>query len=339
MKDSRYWTNGTTLLRDAKERDICVLPADLDAGACTLSSHKRTHTSQMEGVFCEYRCLPSFIIIGSPKCGTTELVSWLRRHPKLLAPHEELVYLHRNINEADMDPWSLGRAWRAYAQLFPKCFTAQCPVDQGDAIVMDEKQNATTMKGKKDGLHRLSTLCDAKYMFEKSPQYLAKLSDAGIQTLHRLMPSLKLILILRNPADRVFSHFKMRCISPSELGPHEGEDAEAQWHREHKVKNGASYLVGESRDGRVSVVTQSELGNLTLSERGLHHLECDAATFDRLLLAPDLKHMATRATTGHHDVILAELTSSLYGFHLRRWLQVFPSQQMLILFTYVILCK
>jgi hypothetical protein len=53
------------------------------------------------------------------------------------------------------------------------------------------------------------------YTFEKSPGYLAHARDPGLMTL--LLPSIRLVAILRDPAKRAYSHFQMGCHREKKL--------------------------------------------------------------------------------------------------------------------------
>jgi len=40
---------------------------------------------------------PNFFIVGAPKCGTTALYSYLRRHPEIYLPHKEIHYFGEDL--------------------------------------------------------------------------------------------------------------------------------------------------------------------------------------------------------------------------------------------------
>lgn len=48
------------------------------------------------------------------------------------------------------------------------------------------------------------------YTFEKTPSYLS-MPATNIVQLAAVLPTAKLIAILRNPTDRAYSHFQHRC--------------------------------------------------------------------------------------------------------------------------------
>jgi Sulfotransferase domain len=103
--------------------------------------------------------LPTFVIGGMPKCGTTALAAHLQHHPDaFIAPQKEVHFFDKQFDR--------GVDW--YKSQF--------------ADARDER-----------------ALGDA------TPTYLVK--DAVAERMAALLPDAKVILILRNPVDRVISHY------------------------------------------------------------------------------------------------------------------------------------
>jgi hypothetical protein len=124
------------------------------------------------------RCLPTFVIIGFEKCSTTELLLWMSFHPNLKTRNngffpEEARYFESSSLETSED---LSNSWRDYVRQFPSFPVA----DVGQL-----------------------------YTFEKTPA-LAQ-SEKAARLLHELMPSAKLVVMVRNPTSRAYSHFQMYC--------------------------------------------------------------------------------------------------------------------------------
>lgn len=109
--------------------------------------------------------IPDFFIIGGPKCGTTSLFAWLRQHPDTYLPAKEPNFLSRDVYDARDVPGALV-TWEDYL----------------DALLPKEA-------GKLSG--------------ESTPRYLY--SDQALQVLSQHPSQPKLIAILRNPIDLVFS--------------------------------------------------------------------------------------------------------------------------------------
>ena len=106
---------------------------------------------------------PYFIIIGSPRCGTTSLYKYITSHPQILAAAEkEICFFSKYFN--------LGMAWYN-AHFFPET---------------DKKEFFTG---------------------EATPTYLNY--PLVEQRLYQSLPQVKLIIILRNPVARTFSHYQM----------------------------------------------------------------------------------------------------------------------------------
>lgn len=116
------------------------------------------------------RALPSFIILGAQKAGTSSLHTWLSDHPQLLPPFTKEVHFFDGGKHPDVDDFAKGeQLYRAY---FPR--TAEMGPDQ--------------------------------QTFEASPLYL---SNAWVpERIAGMLPDVKLIALLRNPIDRAISHYK-----------------------------------------------------------------------------------------------------------------------------------
>ncbi|MEG4319794.1 MULTISPECIES: sulfotransferase [unclassified Microcoleus] len=106
---------------------------------------------------------PDFIIIGSPRCGTTSLYKYITAHPQILpAANKEICFFSEHFNK--------GLAW--YQAHFPPHIETH---------------------------HFLTG--------EATPTYLTH--PLAASRLHGCLPKVKLIVILRNPVDRAFSHYQM----------------------------------------------------------------------------------------------------------------------------------
>ena len=109
------------------------------------------------------RSLPNFIIIGSPKSGTTSLFNYLIQHPDIVGitrkePHFFNISYSKNLN------------W--YKMYFPT----------------------------------KSQLISNKITGEATPSYF--IDPFVPKRIFSVLPDIKLILLLRNPIDRSFSHYK-----------------------------------------------------------------------------------------------------------------------------------
>lgn len=114
------------------------------------------------------RMLPEFIIIGAMKCGTTSLYRELAQHPQIAsARRKEVHYFDWYYDK--------GEAW--YRGQFP----------MGTRPQHLPKDESRTITG------------------EASPYYL--FHPQAPRRVHELLPGVKLIVLLRNPVDRAWSHY------------------------------------------------------------------------------------------------------------------------------------
>jgi len=141
---------------------------DLDAGVCIAyplpnGNHK-------------YYAVPSFLVIGAAKCGTTEIRNWLSIHPNLRSLSSEAHFFDEVLN--------LELEWPRY--IFNPAFVIS--------------KNLT---------HFLSH--QNIHTIEKTPAYFHK-SNRGVPVpalIQKMMPSGKFIVILRNPSERAYSAYQM----------------------------------------------------------------------------------------------------------------------------------
>ncbi len=115
--------------------------------------------------------LPTFLVIGAEKSGTTWLYEQLRRHPDIFIPLvKELHYFNkRNSNlEPKRNFEDSGQEWYEYH-----------------------------FRGAKDG----------QSIGEVTPMYLC--DEVAPERIRRVIPNVKLIACLRHPTDRAHSHYWM----------------------------------------------------------------------------------------------------------------------------------
>lgn len=116
-----------------------------------------------------HRILPSFIIIGAQRCGTTSLYDYLSHHPQIIpSPVKELFYFD--------DYYTRPINW--YKSFFPT-----------------EKQKE---KLERDLVARVIT-------GEASPSYF--FHPYAAKRIKETLPDVKLILVLRDPIERAYSHY------------------------------------------------------------------------------------------------------------------------------------
>jgi len=115
------------------------------------------------------RALPDFIIIGAQKAGTTSLYAYLCQHPQILSPASKEIHFFDGDRSPGEDNFEKGESW--YRSHFP----------------------------------RKSTLGIDKKTFEATPFYL--FNPLVPKRIFKLIPKVKLIVLLRNPTERALSHY------------------------------------------------------------------------------------------------------------------------------------
>src|SRR5690348_11613531 len=117
---------------------------------------------------------PDFIIIGVPKAGTTSLADWLSQHPQIFFPRIKepgfFSYAGQSYNPLHRSLPSYATLWAEYLKLF---------------------ENAGP--GEKIG--------------EATTNYFHFYQAPGL--MRALLPDVKLVVVLRNPVDRIYSHYLM----------------------------------------------------------------------------------------------------------------------------------
>jgi len=123
------------------------------------------------------RVLPDFLVIGAKRCGTTSLFYHLPEHPCISkSPYDNMGFFNDNFH--------LGINW--YKSFFPTIFTRNKIKSKfGDCMTFD----VTTT-----------------YMEEESTA----------NNVYQTKPNMKIIVILRNPVDRAYSHYHVNVKEKSE---------------------------------------------------------------------------------------------------------------------------
>ena len=120
-----------------------------------------------------WKMIPSFIIIGAQRCGTTSLFNYLIQHPSVKKPLYKEIHFFDNYYGA----YNLGLGW--YRGHFPlKIFDLEKTNAQNPRFITGE---ATPY-----------------YMFH--PRCPKRIKEA--------FPDVKLIALLRNPVERAYSHYQ-----------------------------------------------------------------------------------------------------------------------------------
>jgi hypothetical protein len=139
--------------------------------------------------------LPNFFIVGAPKAGTTSLYNYLGQHPQIyMSPIKEPNYfasemrLENFVKEARPRVAEEMRTLQEYLR--------------GD---MRQKRFGGLVSTWEDYLKLFSNVADEIAIGEATPCYLW--SETAARNIAARIPDAKIIINLRNPADRAFSQY------------------------------------------------------------------------------------------------------------------------------------
>jgi len=122
--------------------------------------------------------LPDFLIIGAARSGTTSLYQYLAQHPSVIpGVGKEIYFFDKKFDK--------GINW--YKSFFPTKLSKSR---------LENKQNRKCLTG------------------EATPRYLHY--PHVPKRVFNLIPNVKLIVLLRNPIDRAYSHYQMEVSSGNE---------------------------------------------------------------------------------------------------------------------------
>ena len=129
-----------------------------------------------------YRPLLDFMIIGAQKCGTTALAQFLDQHPLIhMSSTKEPHIFDAPDYSPDWTPEQIDERYRPYFKSFPK-----------------GTPTFKTLEG---------TPADGLMRGEATPIYL--FLPEVVPELKRYNPALKVIVLMRDPVERVLSHYYM----------------------------------------------------------------------------------------------------------------------------------
>ena len=137
---------------------------------------------------------PSFFLVGAAKSGTTSFYDYFKEHPNLFVP----AIKEPNFFGSDIDPKDFNKA---YLKTFPNNldpYFDELPLqDLHLAFVAEEKNYQKLYTQNKNEL--LAGDCSSSYFF----------SRAAAKEIKAFNKNAKIIVTLRNPVERAFSHYLM----------------------------------------------------------------------------------------------------------------------------------
>lgn len=121
------------------------------------------------------RNLPNFLIVGAAKAGTTSLYYYLKEHPEIFLPERKELRFFSDMPGNFKGPG-------------------------------DENVNRTIIKSIKEYKKFYENVRNEKAIGDISPEYLYYFNKS-IKNIKNILGDPKIIIILRNPIDRAFSHY------------------------------------------------------------------------------------------------------------------------------------
>lgn len=169
---------------------------------------------------------PDFLCIGAKKAGTTWIYDQLQHHPQVWMPPTKEIYA---FNDPSLYPRDIGRLNRRRAEVAQ--FARNGVFTEADRTFLDKYLRNTDFSF--DWYTDLFAEAAGRRTGDVDPNiyamYLGRLA-----LLARIVPALKLILILRNPVSRSWSHMSMllkqKNINPADIHPQELIDHMRQGH-------------------------------------------------------------------------------------------------------------
>ena len=138
--------------------------------------------------------LPNFFIVGAAKSGTTSLYEYLKLHPEVyMAPIKETHHFSTDIDNTKFRP--------NYARSLNKDLSKFLGSDMEEGIFH------AFVKDWDDYVQLFKKVENEKAIGEVTNSYLH--STVAAENIRKKFPDAKIIMMLRNPVDRAFSHYLM----------------------------------------------------------------------------------------------------------------------------------
>ncbi len=142
---------------------------------------------------------PNFFVVGAAKAGTTALAGYLERHPQVyMSPIKEPNHFSQDIKLDGFEP-------------FYKSHYKRFKIEEYLANPVLKKRHSEFVQDWDDYLQLFRDAGDLKAVGEASTAYLY--SGVAAAEIRRRIPDAKIIMILRNPVERAYSHYKMDLSS------------------------------------------------------------------------------------------------------------------------------
>ena len=139
--------------------------------------------------------LPTFLVVGAPKTGTTSLYHYLKQHPQIfMSPVKEPSYFCTEIRPEYFSEPSKSQVTQQAAVLRSHLRDAK-PGTPPRALITEWEDYELLFRNA--GAERASGECSACYLW----------SVSAPGNIRSRLPHVKIVMILRDPAERAFSHY------------------------------------------------------------------------------------------------------------------------------------
>ncbi|HBS85528.1 MAG: hypothetical protein A2W91_17105 [Bacteroidetes bacterium GWF2_38_335] len=137
---------------------------------------------------------PNLFIVGAAKAGTTSLYQYLKNHPSVyLSPIKEPNYFSNDINPAEFSS-----LYRKNTVLDLNSYFSKKPLEDLQlSFVRNEEQYKMLFEGVEN--EKVIGECSTSYLY----------SHTAAENIYKYNKNSRIIISLRNPAERTFSHYLM----------------------------------------------------------------------------------------------------------------------------------
>ena len=146
------------------------------------------------------QCGPQFLVIGAGRSGTSSLYRYLLSHPQVVGARQKQLQFWGAVFAVAADKRKSLRRYVNHG--FPQCSCAGrvCQLLQREAVAAEPP-----------GTRRTPSCANGVVTGEASPSYLF---DPRVpRQLEQHMPGLKILVVLREPAERCFSSYRHNYIA------------------------------------------------------------------------------------------------------------------------------
>ena len=294
---------------------------------------------------------PAFVLIGVQKSGTTALLEQFRDHPDMLQTKKQFrreghffdtAWYTKVVKESARlglvqanDKHCL--ALQQYLTLFETdTLLAQTETQPHEATTNNAHTTTTTTTTNQQQHHHQHRL----YTFEKTPSYFG--NPQIPKRMRHVIPWTKIILILRNPVDRLYSQYKMTIKDVYNLRPYSLEDM--VYHELSAMQTQFNMTtiplpIPLRRNATTTSTTTTPKDAITAKEYRMPTFDSTTTTMEDYMIPPQfwtpntdkaiLKYPDS-GPLGHQNLV----RRGLYAIQLHWWLQQYTVQENLLILNY-----